>query len=101
MEGQTRGGAAIGDCGDPLSLGRWLFFDEDYYVPEFKLTSAPTLRRGANLIGKDGTVRRARFERKLPGLTNAGPWSWFDNPFVGTREFNGLRTMMAILTTGI
>ena len=73
------------------------FVDEDYYVPEFKLTSAPMLRRGANLIGKDGTVRRARFERKLPGLKNAGPWSWFDNPFVGTREFNGLRTMMAIL----
>ena len=24
-------------------------------------------------------------------------WSWYKNPFVGTREFNGLRVMMALI----
>jgi len=24
-------------------------------------------------------------------------WSWYENPFVGTREFNGLRVMMALI----
>jgi len=24
-------------------------------------------------------------------------WSWFHNPFVGTREFNGLRVMMSLM----
>ena len=27
----------------------------------------------------------------------SGTWSWHHNPFVGTREFNGLRVMMALL----
>ena len=35
------------------------------------------------------TVTSARLERDVPskGTTT---WSWYDNPFVGTREFNGL-----------
>ena len=39
----------------------------------------------------------ARLERQGGGGDEAATWSWHDNPFVGTREFNGLRVMMALL----
>ena len=26
-----------------------------------------------------------------------GNWKWFENPFIGTRELNGLRVVMALL----
>ena len=26
-----------------------------------------------------------------------GEWDWFENPFVNTRDLNGLRIMMALL----
>jgi hypothetical protein len=42
------------------------------------------------LSGKE----RARLERSFKKLDD---WSWFDNPFVGTREFNGLRVLMALM----
>ena len=31
------------------------------------------------------------------GGEEAATWSWHDNPFVGTREFNGLKVMMALV----
>jgi hypothetical protein len=34
--------------------------------------------------------------KKNPG-ENAGEWAWDDNPFTGTRELNGLRTLMAVM----
>jgi hypothetical protein len=37
-----------------------------------------------------------RLERHHGG-PDAAIWSWFDNSFMGTREFNGLRVMMALI----
>ncbi|HEY6902770.1 MAG TPA: hypothetical protein VI216_00575 [Candidatus Acidoferrales bacterium] len=73
------------------------FVDEDYYVDELKVRGLPKLHRGEKYASEDGTVHGARLERKLEGVKKLGKWSWFDNPFVGTREFNGLRVMMALL----
>jgi hypothetical protein len=42
----------------------------------------------------------ARFREKSPdlhGLDGKGPWSYYQNPFVGTRELNGLLVLMAML----
>ena len=38
-----------------------------------------------------------RFERRDDGYKEVGNWSWDDNPFLGTREFEGLKVLMAIL----
>ena len=73
------------------------FADEDYYLATFKVSGAPTLRRGRNYVSADGTVHRARLERKTPDVKKISSWDWFRNPFVGTQEFDGLRTMMAFL----
>jgi hypothetical protein len=73
------------------------FVDDDYYLVEVKVTGMPKLQRGANFVLADGTVHRARFERKAKEVNKVGTWDWFDNPFVGTRELNGLRVMMALV----
>ena len=73
------------------------FVDEDYYLPEVKVQGLPKLRRGQNFVAEGGIVHGARLERKEKEIKNIGNWDWFKNPFVGTKEFNGLRVMMSLL----
>jgi hypothetical protein len=74
------------------------FVDEDYYVAEFTVAGMPTLHRGETFVSAGGTVHRARLEREMKDeVKKLGAWSWFDNPFVGTRELNGLRIMMSLV----
>jgi hypothetical protein len=73
------------------------FVDEDYYLPELKVTALPRLQRGEKFVSQDGMVHRARLERRLKDVKKLGSWDWFDNPFRDTQEFNGLRVMMALL----
>jgi hypothetical protein len=72
------------------------FVDEDYYLPQIRVQGMKPLSRGREYVSGDGLVRDVRLERQGQGkkLTN---WSWDNNPFVGTREFNGLRVMMALI----
>lgn len=50
-----------------------------YYVEEWSLT------------GEDaGPKPAARFRLDVPGPEVVGEWSWFENPFVYTRQFRGL-----------
>lgn len=73
------------------------FVDDDYYVAELTVTGLPVLRRGQEFVSTGGIVHGARLERKRMADTKLGDWDWFDNPFVGQRELNGLRVMMALL----
>lgn len=72
------------------------FTDEDYYLAEITVTGLPTLRRGQEFVTPGGVVHGARLERKL-AVVKLGDWDWFDNPFVGQRDLNGLRAMMSLL----
>ena len=49
-----------------------------YYLAEWAMTGA-----------ESGPQPPGRFRPSLPG-TVAGDWSWYENPFVGTRAFGGL-----------
>jgi hypothetical protein len=71
------------------------FVDEDYLVKSAKVENL-NLTRGA-AMASDGNIVDARFEKKPDGEKKLGIWSWKDNPFTGTREFNGLRVMMAVM----
>jgi hypothetical protein len=73
------------------------FTDEDYYVPELRVEGLRHLKRGREYVSGDGVVRGARLERQIPGEKKAGHWSWLENPFLGTREFNGLKVLMALI----
>lgn len=60
--------------------------DKDYFVPR------------AHIVGEQRIdARDVRFERRDDGYKEVGNWSWDDNPFLGTRELEGLRVLMALL----
>jgi hypothetical protein len=75
------------------------FVDEDYFVPELKVTGLPALQRGQEFVSPNGIVHGARLERKRTTVEKLGHWDWYDNPFVGQREMNGLRVMMALMNS--
>lgn len=48
-------------------------------------------------IEKMGTYKNARFEARPESIKRGERWSWTSNPYVGTKEFDGLRLMMAFI----
>lgn len=72
--------------------------NEDYFVPELKVEGLPAhLQRGQQYVGRDGMVHNARLKRVSADSKKSGRWKWKENPFRGTREFDGLRVMMALM----
>lgn len=72
------------------------FTDEDYYLPEVQIAGLSKLNRGQSYVSPGGKVRGARLERVYEN-TQSTTWSWFDNPFVRSKEFNGLKVLMALI----
>jgi len=74
------------------------FADEEYFLESIKIDNVPAnLHRGESHIEPNGMMHNARLKRNLKGEEKGGIWKWKDNPFTGTREFNGLRVMMALI----
>lgn len=44
-----------------------------------------------------GNYKNARFELRSKEITRGDRWSWANNPLAGTKEFDGLRIMMALV----
>lgn len=60
--------------------------DQDYFINR------------THIEGRGGfDVWDVRFERRDDGMKEVGLWSWHANPFAGTRELQGLKTVMALL----
>jgi hypothetical protein len=60
--------------------------DQDYFV------------KRAHIEGYgDDAICDVRFERDNDGFKKVERWSWDSNPFVGTRELDGLKVLMALL----
>lgn len=72
------------------------YFVEDDYVLQSAKIQDLQLTRGASLAS-EGEVVDARFAKKPDDQKKIGTWSWKNNPFTGTKEFNGLRVMMAVM----
>ncbi|HZI20294.1 MAG TPA: hypothetical protein VEY09_17065 [Pyrinomonadaceae bacterium] len=60
------------------------------------MTEITYLAPRAAVPGK-GTFRNVRFEARPEGVEREGEWKWDENPFVGTRELQGLKVMMVLL----
>ncbi len=73
------------------------FVDEDYYLPQIRVSGLPKLHRGRKFVSPGGIVRRVRLELRRKDVEKIGDWDWFSDPFVGKHELNGLRVMMAFL----
>jgi hypothetical protein len=73
--------------------------NEDYFLPVLHVENLPShLRRGQNLVGPGGTFQNVRLKRYLKDEKKVGDWQWRSNPFSNTRELNGLRVMMALIS---
>jgi hypothetical protein len=72
------------------------FVDEQYFVRRIRVAGLPQLERSHPSVFPDGTVMDVRLERQ-DGSEKVSNWEWDRNPFVGTREFNGLRVLMALI----
>ncbi len=73
------------------------FANEDYLVPELRVEGLPAHLKRHKLIEPGGVMRNARFKRESTDEENVGRWKWGDNPFRATREWYGLRAVMALL----
>jgi len=72
------------------------FADEAYHFDRVEVQNLPPLARGKEFqSGK--TVRDVRMEPRRVGETRGAIWDWLQNPFVGQREFNGLKVLMVLV----
>ncbi len=80
-----------------LVLAAGYFADEDYYRPQIRVQAMiHPLSRGNEYVSDGVLVRDALLERAADGK-KSGDWSWSDAGVAGTREFNGLRVLMALI----
>jgi hypothetical protein len=73
------------------------FVEEDYYVATATVPGIH-MSRGNKYVHGD-QITAARFARKPDGEKKIAIWKWKSNPFLGTREFNGLRVMIALVNS--
>jgi hypothetical protein len=75
------------------------FTNENYFIPNLEVKNLPShLHRGQGHVTSPDHVDGARLQRHRGNEKKEANWNWQHNPFVGTREFNGLRVMMAFLS---
>lgn len=70
-----------------------------YFVARGVITGAHNLRRAKPFLRKDGAFTYARFklrDHKALAHVDGQVWSWNDNPFVGTKELNGLKILLML-----
>lgn len=72
------------------------FAEEAYYFDRAEITNLPRLSRGEEFVN-GSVIRGARFEPRRKGVTRGAIWDWLKNPFVGTRELDGLKVLMVLL----
>ncbi len=60
--------------------------NQDYFIKDARIEGY-----------SEPVIYNVRFQRRDDGYKTIGNWSWESNPFVGTRELEGLKTLMALL----
>ena len=92
----------LGEEARPEVVASRLLWAVGYYVNDDYLLHISTIqgldiKRGAKLVHNGTQVIDARYERKPDQSKKVATWEWKNNPFRDTREFNGLRVMMAVI----
>ena len=59
-------------------------------------TEIPYLVPSVTIDGK-GTFENVKFEARPENVKRLDLWKWSDNPFVGTKEFQGLKVLMVLM----
>jgi hypothetical protein len=77
------------------------FAEVTHYVARGRIEGVTTLTRARSMVAEDGSFADARFEledRSVRMLFNEHSWAWNDNPFVGTRQLDGLKIVVMLLS---
>ena len=77
------------------------FAEVTHFVPSGEIAEAVDLQRARDCIGAGGAFTEARFELEDPSIRmhfNEHSWAWNDNPFLGTRQLNGLKIVNMLLS---
>ena len=77
------------------------FAEVTHYVPRGRIEGVDALTRARPMVGEDGSFTDARFEledRSVRMLFEEHSWAWNDNPFVGTRQLDGLKIVVMLLS---
>ena len=86
-----------------LAWAAGYFVETTYFVREGHIdgAAAGSLQRAKDCIDEHCRFENARFELDEKDVVkhfDAHSWAWHDNPFVGTRELNGLKILMMLLS---
>jgi len=88
--------------GTRLAWALGYFAEETYFLTDGEITGARDLTRAKDCIDEHHRFREARFEltgeHGVVKHFDAHSWAWNDNPFVGTRELNGLKILMMLVS---
>ena len=68
----------------------------NYLVPCVVIENAPKPKKKVDKC-EGGGYANVRLEARPKDYKRLDTWSWKDNPFVGTKEFQGLKVLMALL----
>lgn len=78
------------------------FVEPSYFIASGKIDDLGELTRAKNYIKTDGSFANARFERQrekgVKSLEGENSWSWIQNPFLGSKELNGLKIVMMLVS---
>jgi hypothetical protein len=76
------------------------FVQAEYFVPNGRIEDTHDLKRADRYISKDGSFNNARFQIRadFPKYLAGQSWTWTKNPFIGTREFQGLKILLLLVS---
>ena len=77
------------------------FAETTYYVQQGRVEQVGELKRAGSCLDNAGAFTAARFELEEEDVIthfDEHSWAWSNNPFVGSRELNGLKIVMMWLS---
>lgn len=82
---------------------RWAcgyFAEHEYFLEHGRIEGAHGLKRAKSHISDDGSFKNARFQLRTgsPKFLDNYNWTWNSNPFTGTRELQGLKILMLLVS---
>jgi hypothetical protein len=74
--------------------------ETEYFLARGRIEGTHGLKRASSRISDDGSFKNARFQlrKTSPKFLEGYSWSWPDNPFSGTRELQGLKILVLLVS---
>lgn len=82
-----------------LAWAAGYYVESAYFISQGHIEGVGALDRARDCVREDCTFKDARFELDeddVEKLFDEHGWAWNDNPFVGTKELNGLKIMLML-----